>query len=441
MISWPLMLGLLSVSFMMFADRLLLARLSLAALDASANAGMATYLIMILPLTIAGISEVLVGRYHGAGRFKSIGKPVWQMFWFSLMTTPFFWLAARYLSPLFFFNTGNEVLETEYFSWILYFAPFSCSSIALMGFFIGTGRVKVITVSTIIANVVNVILAILLIFGAGQLPGLGVKGAALATGLSQIFQTAFLMVFFLMPKYRKIYGSGSYAFEYPIFKESLRIGTPAGLGHIVEIFAHLIFFRIMILAGGDRITIVALVQSLYGLIGFLTEGISKGVTTVVSNLIGATQRKIISKVLASAMKMQFVFFCIAALVVLAFAEPVISIFFSDADKSKLQAPEFLSTVKKASLWMCVFFLFEGFYWILLGQLTAAGDTKFIFFTGIFLSWFTCILPVYYFISIAKGGADLAWLLLAISSLINVLAYLWRYLSGAWIKKISHLPDK
>lgn len=433
-ISWPLMLGLLSVSFMMFADRLLLARYSLAALDASANAGMATYVMMILPLTIAGISEVLVGRYHGEGLFKAIGRPVWQMFWFSLFTAPFFWLAGNFAGQLFFFGTGNELLEQEYFSWILYFAPFSCATIALMGFFIGTGRVKIVTYSAIIANGVNILLALALIFGYGIIPSLGVKGAAIATGISQFFQMSFLLSCFLRSKYRRKYGTGHFALHRPLFLQCLRLGTPSGLGHLVEVLAHLVFFRIMIMAGGDRLTIVALVQSLYGLIGFLTEGVSKGVTTVVANLIGAAQKKLIGKVIFAAMKMQFLFFCIAATIVVAFTEPVISAFFSDGEKILLQSSDFLSTIRTASVWMCVFFLFEGFYWIFLGQLTAAGDTKFIFFTSLSLTWITCIIPVYYFIGIGKGGADLAWLLLAISSLLNVLVYLWRYQSGSWLKK-------
>ena len=48
-ISWPLMLGLLSSSCMLFVDRLLLSRYSLNALNASATAGMATYVLMIIP--------------------------------------------------------------------------------------------------------------------------------------------------------------------------------------------------------------------------------------------------------------------------------------------------------------------------------------------------------------------------------------------------------
>src|SRR5690349_19218751 len=87
-ISWPLMLGLLSGSFMLFADRLLLARYSTAALNACATSGMASYALMIIPLITAGISEVFVGRCNGANQMQEVGKPVWQMIWLSLLATP-----------------------------------------------------------------------------------------------------------------------------------------------------------------------------------------------------------------------------------------------------------------------------------------------------------------------------------------------------------------
>src|SRR5438105_2097332 len=78
-VSWPLILGLLSGSLMMFADRLFLANYSLGALSASATGGMASILLSILPMVIAGMSEVFVGRLNGKEAKKDIGESVWQM--------------------------------------------------------------------------------------------------------------------------------------------------------------------------------------------------------------------------------------------------------------------------------------------------------------------------------------------------------------------------
>src|SRR5437588_7360511 len=80
-VSWPLMLGLLSASLMYFSDRLILAHFSFLAMNAAANAGMATWGALIFPLVIVEVTEVFVGRFNGEGKLAEVGRPVWQMIW------------------------------------------------------------------------------------------------------------------------------------------------------------------------------------------------------------------------------------------------------------------------------------------------------------------------------------------------------------------------
>ncbi|TXI39310.1 MAG: hypothetical protein E6Q59_05170, partial [Nitrosomonas sp.] len=205
-ISYPLMLAFMSNSFMMLADRLMLARYSLNALTACANSSMAAFLCMMLPMLMAGISEVFVGRHHGAGQFKRMGEPVWQMLWLCLFTAPIFALLATYAGAYLFAGTGNEVLENDYFSTLLYFAPFICAGPALSGFFIGKGSVKIVTICTAFVNVANIALDALLIFGWGPFPEMGIAGAALATGIANVVGVSIYLIVFLRKKHRQNYG-------------------------------------------------------------------------------------------------------------------------------------------------------------------------------------------------------------------------------------------
>lgn len=431
-ISWPLMLGLLSGSFMLFADRFLLARYSTDALNACATSGMASYALMILPLITAGISEVFVGRCHGANQMKEVGKPVWQMIWLSLMTTPFFFLSAHWLSALCFDGTGNEVLETIYFRWILYFAPAFCSTVALMGFFIGIGQVKMITICTVLGNALNVVLAYFLVFGYGPFPELGIKGAAISTGLSQIFQTLFLMGYFLQKTYREEFGTTEWKFNWNWFNECLRIGAPAGLGRFLEILAHFIFFRIVILSGTDNLTIITVVQSFYLLLSFIVEGLSKGVSTIVANLIGGHQGPFIDKVIRSALGMQIFFGLSFGFILLLFSRPLLTAFFSEADQILLENEAFLRSSQWALFWMSVFYLLDGFAWIYAGVLTAGGDTKFLLYAGIVLNWVFYILPAYLVLGIAKGTAVQGWIVMTVYASLMALTYYLRYRSEKWL---------
>ena len=83
--------------------------------------------------------------------------------------------------------------------------------------------------------------------------------------------------------------------------------------------------------------------------------------------------------------------------------------------------------------MCSFFLFDGLNWIVVGALTAAGDTKFIFWVSTCTHWLVYALPAYIAIRLYHQGPDTAWMIIALSSLFALTVYLFRYCSGKWLK--------
>ncbi len=206
-----------------------------------------------------------------------------------------------------FWGTGNEANEIAYFSYVLLFGPAFIIGTALGGFFIARGSVKIVTVCTILVNVFNLILAPVMIFGAGPIPALGIEGAAIALGLSNVLGALVYLCIFLTPHNRQEYGTGCWQFHRKVFLECLRIGLPSGLGHINELLAHFVFFRLVIMAGGYGLTIISLVQTVFLAGHFIVEGISKSVTAIASNLIGGGQTHLLNKVLWSAVKLLAIF--------------------------------------------------------------------------------------------------------------------------------------
>src|SRR5262245_51493661 len=164
-ISLPLMISLLSGSLMLFLDRLLLAQASIDCHNACTNAGVFAAAVQFPFLSTASIAEVFVGQYNGAGQKYKLGEPVWQMIWLSLFTSVIFIPLGLFGGQLFFTIPSLSELEQLYFGWIMLFAPFFCLASALTTFYIGQGHVKFVTVVVILANVVNVGLDLLLIFG------------------------------------------------------------------------------------------------------------------------------------------------------------------------------------------------------------------------------------------------------------------------------------
>lgn len=437
--SWPLMLSLVSNSCMLFVDRLLLSWHSPLALAAGANASMAYYLFLVVPMAICAISEVFVGRLHGEGKLEDAGKPVWQLVWFAAMLSVPLWLAAAYLPDLVFYRTGNEEHETTYFQMLISFSPVMCASIAFSGFFIGIGKVRVVTCCTVIANLVNVLAGYVLIFGLGDLPPMGVAGAGLATGIAQTVQMILLVCCFLSEKYRKVYGTSALRFDWNYFSEAVRIGAPAGTAHMVEIFAHYVFFRIVMMAGTQQLAVAALVQSFYLLFGFVVDAQSKGVGAIVANLLGAREVKLVAKVFKAAV-LQHTLFALAFFALIASQlDTLLGLFFSGEGAAWLEDPVLYGMASQAMLWMCLFFLFDGYCWIMIGQLTASCDTKFIFYVSTIVNWLAYVIPVFFLVGLGGRGADAAWMIIAFYSMINFAIYYWRYATGRWLKYVRNAP--
>lgn len=413
-ISWPLMLSLSSTSLMNFADRLYLAHFSISAMNAVTVANACIFVLMAFPLTVCEITNVFVGRFSGRADYANVGKPVWQILWLAIFSAPLLMLISRLIAPVIFHPDSQEAV---YFVTALDFGPFQLASYGLMGFFLGLGKTRIITLSTILANILNAILAPLFIFGTALTPEMGVKGAGLAIGLAQSFHTFLLLSLFLRKKHRKHYETGPCTFDVGLIRDMLFVGVPAGIGRAVEALAHSIFFCMIALAGSIELTSATIAQSFYMLAIFCVHGISKAVTAIISNLVGAKAFSLIPKAIKSALKVHVVLFVILLSICTFGAEHILGQTLKGVDRALLDNPQFISTVKITLTCMCIFFLLKGFSWIMIGHLTALGDTKFVMYVNATMHWLAYIIPVYFIVNYLGGGAVAGWGIIALNSLL------------------------
>lgn len=428
-ISFPLMLSLMSSSLMFFWDRLLLARFSLDAHNAATSCGTLVTFLQFAFLCTTCIAEVFVGQYNGSNQKQQIGKPVWQMIWLSIFSIAFFVPLACFSGPLFFSGSPYQQLEVEYFLYMMIFGPVFCLSSALCTFYIGRGCVKFVTTVVIFANLLNTLLAYLLIFGIDSyLPQMGISGAALATGISQTVQTCILFIDFIKPEYRKKYGTGNFKFCWHEFSKCVRLGLPSSLAHTIEILAWAIFFRMLMAAGEEHMTVVSVAQSIFFLFTFLTEGISKGATAIAANMMGAGKIKDLWKLLKSGIQFYLIIFAAFGCLFVIYPKPLIHLFITPegADSERIY-----QLIASSCLWVWIFFLFDGIHWLVVGLLTAAGDTKFVLKAGSSSIWIFALLPTYLLVVLKGSPPDMAWAITAFYGLMVCSIYLYRFYSMRW----------
>lgn len=432
-ISWPLILGLTCNGLMIVIDRLMLGRYSLEAVNAATTAGSAAVSFFILPMVVAGISEVFVGRYHGQDEQFKMGSCVWQMIWFSIFTIPLFILCGIIFGPYLFRVTPRPDYSLSYFYTIINFGASFCITQALMGFFIGQGKVLVITACVIFANLSNIILDYLLIYGSPITPSMGVKGAAIATVISQFLLIGPLFLVFIRKKNREEKGTGQWKIKSALFINSLKTGVPASFAHLSECICFFIFLRLMGRLGQNYLTIAVLLNTVHMILYFIVEGISKAVTAISSNLIGASQHNLVKKNLTAAFKLHTIFAVTLTLIFIFGSKKIFSAFISTDDTALFTNPLFLKQIKISCLYMCLGYFFDGMVWIIVGVLMAASDTQFIMYIGSTAPWALLLPPVYFFSNYLHISAPQVWLIIAIYCFLVLLIYWGRYKSGAWKK--------
>ena len=183
-IAWPMILSSAAGCLMIFGDRLVLAHYSQEAFNANVGTIPWYWTFLFTFLHIISIAEVFVGQFNGAREYHKIGPVVWQMVWASsalwVILIP---IAIWGVSPMLAKNL--ETFGIPYLRISLLFLPVNCMAFgAMMSFFVGRGKTKIVPCITLITNVLNLLLDIWFVFGWGFIPEMGIKGAAWATGIS-----------------------------------------------------------------------------------------------------------------------------------------------------------------------------------------------------------------------------------------------------------------
>jgi len=441
-VALPLMLSSFCLLTMIFTDRVFLAHYSGEAMNASLTAGTAAWAVAGSFLVIGAMAEVFVAQYNGAKQHDQLGRPVWQMIWFSLGSVVLLLAIGTWGGPLLFKGSGNIALETESFFWYLALGFSWPLLAAVSAFFVGRGKTKLLLGLSLLANGLNILLDWPLIFGLeGWWEPMGVKGAAIATNVGNLVQVVILIVVFLQAKNRKTYGTGRWRFDFSLFRKCLRVGVPQSVLFFVEVMGFTVFYMMIGHVGADEMFVSGVCQSVCILFFFAAEGISRGAIAVAGNYIGAGDPKQCFKVFWSGVKIHLGCFLFVSLFLVAFPDFLMGLFVGNAftlEASGIEAtPELLATMRStmqgAFVFCLLYLFFDAIRWLISGILTAAGDTLFILLVGMISVPLTLLLPAYWLIEKLHYGAIPAFGIATFFTGTLVLAFALRLKSGRWQK--------
>jgi len=429
-IAWPLALNAMSTYLMLFFDRLILSYYSSDAMNAVGATAVLFTALQFTFLSIAMIAQVFVGQHNGAKRFEAIGNTVWQMIWFGLLSGIVFcavgiwgtqWLIAR----------TYEGLTVRFLSIVCFGGFLSIINGAITSFFMGIGRTRMVTLAVVIANIANIILDFVLIFGVGDwIPAMGTTGAAFATVAAWLIQGIILFYLFFKKNIRKKYHTTIWHFNKKIFMRALHIGWPSGLVHALEMGAPAVILQSFANVGDPYITTFIIGQNSYFLYCFFTEAIAKGMTGLTSNFIGSKKYDCIHKSLISAVKIEFVLLFFLSLIMVFFPDILVNLFTHNNDTG-MDTEHLRILIRDGLFWFWISFVFDGMIWVLYGVIMAATDTRFLLWSISLSCWILYVIPCIVLVKLFHFSPTLMWKMLPIYTIALLIPFFLRYKRKNW----------
>lgn len=432
-ITTPLMFSALATTLMIFIDRFILGLFSVNAMVAVGLVGNYVSVIAFFFIAIASIATVFVGQYNGEYKFDKLAIPVWQMVYMCFALIPIFGLASAYTEEIFllpdlYLEDGipYQKIMTE-FVWI---PPMY---VALSAFFIGRGKTILVTSVVILSNIINFALDFALIFGVeGIVNGMGTKGAAIATVVSEVIGLVILFFVFLNKRNRTKFNTCFFKFDKEIFLSCLKTGTPLAIERTLNLLAWFLIYLTVGYVSNDLATLESITVNFYLILCCYTEGLNKGIAAIAANLLGESREEEIKRILKTFLHINVGFSLVIA-IPLVFCQDIV---FAILGKMNGDITHLHDEIVFILYILFVIILADGVMWILAGVLSSGGDTMYPMLVNTALLYVVVVLPtaVMYYTGTLNSMKEVNSFS-AICSILTAVILYKRYKSGHWLRKI------
>lgn len=236
----PVILGMLGHTFVAFADNIMVGQLGTAELAAVSLGNSFVFIAMSLGIGFSTAITPLVAEADGAGN-KAGGKSALKhgLLLCTFLGIALFGLIQLGKPLLYMMDQPPEVvtLAIPYLDLVAFSLVPLVMFQAYKQFSEGLSQTKYPMYATIVANVVNIILNYLLIFGALGFPKLGIIGAAIGTLASRVIMLIFL--WYLLEKKKKFHdyvtGFNFKKIEKEVMRKIIHLGFPSALQMFFEV--------------------------------------------------------------------------------------------------------------------------------------------------------------------------------------------------------------
>ena len=430
-LAFPTIIAQLSTTLMWISDTVILGRVGKVELAA---AGLGGVLIWTLyTFFVGGVQAVntFVAQAKGANRPRECAVFAWQGIYFSiagglvllLFTWKFDWILALARPD------AAVIRECLRYSRIRMAGSFFVlGSFSMMSFFRGIGDVRTPMMVAILANIVNIVLAILLVFGIGPFPRLTTYGAGLATMLANVFGFGLLLIPFLRPKLAAIYHTRTdHPFRPREMMRLLKVGVPIGLQFFQDMGSFSVLMAVMGRLGTNQLAASQIALQTLSLSYMPAGAIGRAATTLVGQYIGAGRMALAETCGWVVVRMNLVYSLGVAAVLLLLGGRIVGLV--NNDPAVVQAGARIMPI------LAILQIMDAMQMSYSGALQGAGDTTFTMIAYGASCWLLFVPLALLFAYPLGWGMPGGWAGGAIHLTVLSAVLTLRYRSGVWKKRV------
>jgi MATE family multidrug resistance protein len=438
LLAYPVMLSQLGQVAVGVADSMMVGRLGALELAASSLANSIFFVALMFGIGISMGLTPLVSNAYGKGKTNQISRLFSNSLLINFLAgVVLFGLVLLFSQSLSLLNQPEEVEALA----LPFLLIITASLVPLMVFqafkqFVeGLSQTKQAMFITIAANLVNVFLNWLLIWGHWGFPELGFLGAAWATLISRVLMMVLMGAYVLTSKRYRNFKIKIFRFKpnWTLCQRILKIGVPTGFQFIFEVSA---FSAAAIMMGWIGVNALAghqIALNLASISYMMATGLATAGMIRVSHYIGKEDYKGMREagMVAFGLVATFMFVCALLFFVLRFLLPTLYI----------DDPQVISLAASLLVLAGLFQLSDGIQVVGLGVLRGLEDVK-VPTVVTFLAYWGLGLPLGYFLAFTMGFAEKGiWigLLIGLTLTAGMLLYRFDQLSKRKIKAKIELP--
>ncbi|MBI1885896.1 MAG: MATE family efflux transporter [Chloroflexi bacterium] len=427
-LAWPVVIQQVSFTMVQLVDTFLVGHLGE---DALAGVGLAT---LIYWFPISGMFAIGIGATAVVARNIGAGQPeraeaalrsalLLGVGWGIATGIVFFAAAAPLLNVM---GAEPQALDKGvlYMQAAAFGLPFYTALYIGNACLQGAGNTRTPMIIMLLVNLVNGVVAYLLINGPGPFPDYGVRGSGLGYTAAALAGTV-LVMFFLV--------RGRSGLQYLPHKALLpdrdetarimRVGIPAGAEQFQFQFAFMAYTRIISSLGTTALAAHQVALRIEGLT--FQPGFALGVaaTTLVGQSLGAQRPDLAQKVALTAVRIAFFGMTAAGIALMVFGGQITQLFIAE--------PDVVDTGRRLLLIFGFALPALAVALALGGALRGAGDTRSVLVIMTAGVWGVRLLPAYLLAVVAGLGVPGAWVAAVVDINFRALLMFARFRQGKW----------